>query len=717
MARTDWQSVSGSTNNNNSFFTGIRWRYRDDLFGTSGYPSDRTTSNKDIIEYQPYVGKKNPNTTSRYYVNWLTSYYKYSYNTTSGSDPGSADNQLNISTTYRFDKATANTNYYLTNGSLSSGNPMNTNSSTTSRIIQVPHCSDGTSKLRLYFYFKGDSDTAFTYAETNQVVTLETIPRASSISVPDANIGSSTNIAINKASNDFTTTLSYKANGQSSWTTIVSKTSSQVYGWTVPTSLYSLIPNAKTIQCQIKAETYSGNTLVGEKTTTATFTATGNPVINSCSLVSTDSKTTNLVGSSRMIRYISTVQATVSASGRNSASIQSIVVNGVTANSSGIATFPNATTYSYNVVVTDSRGYTATGTYTITWTDYIPLTINATIKRHTPVDGIINISLNGNYFNSSFRKSDDTYIANTLTVEYRYKVSGSSFWEQDWTSSGVTITKSGNTYTATKDLSGMTYTNSYQFEVRAIDRVDAKAITGITVTKGQPIFNWRDGYFNVNGEYYKNGSPLSDLFLSKSGGTISGSLTTNGYLISILSGRTNQIGSQNPSYCHYTTDAPYGHWFNADVRVQGDIYGGSGYNRRLAYYDELPVIGDFARIKINTNYNASASSWTQTNVSFSDASYETSNSTYFTQQTNGIQCNFNGVVQVTKFLSTHSDNEMDIVENDSTAIAATNTKGGNTTITYVQNVTSGQLINLKFSARDTSFRIHATTQITVVRLK
>ena len=152
MARGDWNTVSGSTNNNNSFFTGIRWRYRDDLFGTSGYPSDRISSNTDIIEYQPYVGKKSSSTTSRYYVNWLTSYYKYSYNSTSGTDPASASNQLNVSTTFRFDQASANTNYYLTKGSLSSNNVMNTSSDNTTRIIQVPHCSDGTSKLRLYFY-------------------------------------------------------------------------------------------------------------------------------------------------------------------------------------------------------------------------------------------------------------------------------------------------------------------------------------------------------------------------------------------------------------------------------------------------------------------------------------------------------------------------------------------------------------------------------------
>jgi len=218
MARGDWNTVSGSTNNNNYWFTGIRWRYRDDLFGTSGYPSSRIESNTDIIEYQPYTGKKNSSVTSNYYVNWLTSYYKYSYNTTSGEDPGSADNQLNVSTTFRYDKATTNTTYYLTKGSLSSTNPMNTSSSSTSRIIQVPHCSDGTSKLRLYFYFAGNSNTSFRYAETNAIVTLDTIPRYTSITNFAVSKRNETSFTFNWSTADTIDYAWYSTDNGSNWT-------------------------------------------------------------------------------------------------------------------------------------------------------------------------------------------------------------------------------------------------------------------------------------------------------------------------------------------------------------------------------------------------------------------------------------------------------------------------------------------------------------------
>lgn len=66
---------------------------------------------------------------------------------------------------------------------------------------------------------------------------------------------------------------------------------------------------------------------------------------------------------------------------------------------------------------------------------------------------------------------------------------------------------------------------------------------------------------------------------------------TNGYLYSTSNDKEIKIGSENSSYCHYVTTAP-NHWFNKPVYVAGNVYGGSSYNRRLAYLDEvLPLSG------------------------------------------------------------------------------------------------------------------------------
>lgn len=378
-------------------------------------------------------------------------------------------------------------------GSISSYNGSSTVTIKSDTVTGIAHNNDGTKSMAYGFEITDSTSYSFTpgNASASGTLTLTTIPRASSIGVADANIGSSTNITINKNSSSFTTTIYYKASGQSSWTQIVSKTANQVYAWTVPTSFYALIPNSKKITCQFYADTYNGSTLVGTSSTvTATFTATGNPTISSFTLVDTNSTTTNLTGdSSKMVRYASNVKATVSASGQNSASVSSITVNGTTA-SSGVVNFNGATTNSYQAVVTDSRGYTTSQTKTMTMVNYVNLTLNATVTRNQPTDGNVNIAISGNYFNGSFGSQ-----SNTLTTQYRYKERTSSSWGS-WTS--ITPTISGNTYNKTTQLSGFDYTKVYDFQIRAIDKVQTKSVTGITVSKGVPIFNWDGDEFDVN---------------------------------------------------------------------------------------------------------------------------------------------------------------------------------------------------------------------------
>lgn len=91
-----------------------------------------------------------------------------------------------------------------------------------------------------------------------------------------------------------------------------------------------------------------------------------------------------------------------------------------------------------------------------------------------------------------------------------------------------------------------------------------------------------------NKKFYVNNSEASAIH-SAGGVYVAGAVHSYAnYLKSTCNGKTITIGSQNASYCHYSTDAP-SHWFNKPVYVQGHVYGGSSYNRRLAYVDELPT--------------------------------------------------------------------------------------------------------------------------------
>ena len=237
--------------------------------------------------------------------------------------------------------------------------------STSGTVTGIKHeSSDGTKTISVVFKAYVYS---YTYKDYGGSMELTAIPRASQIGVIDANIGSTSTITINKMSSSFTTSLYYRIKGATSWTSIVSKTENASYAFTVPTSLYSSIPNATTIICEFMAETYSGTTLVGtSNVVSATFTATGNPVINSTSAVDTNSTTTALTGNtSKIVRYASSMKVTVAAKPQNSSTIKSITINGSAASLStssgvttGVLTISGPSSSTYNVVVTDSRGYT-----------------------------------------------------------------------------------------------------------------------------------------------------------------------------------------------------------------------------------------------------------------------------------------------------------------------------------------------------------------------
>lgn len=105
---------------------------------------------------------------------------------------------------------------------------------------------------------------------------------------------------------------------------------------------------------------------------------------------------------------------------------------------------------------------------------------------------------------------------------------------------------------------------------------------------------WGIERFNTNYEirehYYKNGAyetsrtslnnvNYSSYALPLSGGTLTGLLTiytNNRYVI---------LGCQNQSFTHYSTNADNGHWFNTDIRVQGNIYCGSSYDKKVISED------------------------------------------------------------------------------------------------------------------------------------
>lgn len=70
-------------------------------------------------------------------------------------------------------------------------------------------------------------------------------------------------------------------------------------------------------------------------------------------------------------------------------------------------------------------------------------------------------------------------------------------------------------------------------------------------------------------------------FLPLAGGTMTGKLSWT------MNGVTSSISNGNGLYTHHNTNASSGHWFNKNIHVAGNVYGGTSYNRILAFKDEI----------------------------------------------------------------------------------------------------------------------------------
>lgn len=327
-------------------------------------------------------------------------------------------------------------------------------------------------------------------------VGLYTIPRASSVTCADGNIGSSTVININRASSSFKHTLEYSFNGLTG--TIATKTDNTSIGWNIPTSFYAKIPNALSGSGTITCKTYNGDTLIGTSTCTFNaFVVNSNPTVTA-TVVDTNSKTIALTGdSNKIVKYYSNARVDITATPKNSASItERRVIAGNKSGTGTSVTLNSVETNVFNVSCKDSRGLTASTQITKTLVNYVKLAItNISLERPEQTSNTINISLNGNYFNNTFGS-----VANTLELKFRYKQDGGSFGSY----TTLTATKNGNTFSCNAELgTNFDYQKQYVFEVVASDKLMTVTYRR-TVTKGIPQIDRGKNDIKYNTNIYIN---------------------------------------------------------------------------------------------------------------------------------------------------------------------------------------------------------------------
>ena len=293
----------------------------------------------------------------------------------------------------------------------------------------IAHNTDGTKSFSL-----SCQAGVYTYAVSvtaSGTHTLNTIPRASSVSATNVNMGSATKITISRASSSFTHTLTYKFG--SSTGTIVSKTTSTSVSWTPAISLANQIPKAVSGSCTITCDTYSASTKVGSKTCTLTLTvpATVKPTITSLGVTKVDGTVPTDWG----IYVQSKSKATLTINGATGSygstiSSYSISGGGFSSTESSFTTgfLTTSGTITFTAKVTDSRGRVSDAkTVSISVVAYAAPSFTDYLSQRAISDGTANDD--GTYIRSIISYSYSSCgNKNTLTRATYYKKSSASTW-------------------------------------------------------------------------------------------------------------------------------------------------------------------------------------------------------------------------------------------------------------------------------------------------
>lgn len=377
---------------------------------------------------------------------------------------------------------------------------------------------------------------------------LTTIPRASKAFATNADIGSSSTITINKASSSFTHTLEYSFEGLTG--TIIEKTSQESVGWEVPKSFFQKIPESQDGTVTITCKTYSGNTLIGTSQTTMTAKVptsgenSSMPIIESATAVDTNPDTIELTGnSSRLVKYFSKVR--LNATGRcldyaglkvfREMSIYELT--STTTESNGITQIEATKLYDsftkdyFRLNLVDTRGLISqekilneeNGDFVIV--PYIPLTMKADIERQSETSNSIKMNFTGNFYNGYFDENNTNF--NNLTIKWRYKLTDIGSWitegADDTTNGWHNLTlntdfkydEGKNSYQSNGDIvisDLFDYQKKYTVEINYSDELSSYSVQK-PLPEGTPNHDYGvdsegNNFFNVNGNYFKNGEPL-----------------------------------------------------------------------------------------------------------------------------------------------------------------------------------------------------------------
>lgn len=293
----------------------------------------------------------------------------------------------------------------------------------------IDHNADGTRSLNFTATYTNSESDAISPLTVSGTHALNTIPRASSITVPAFTMGSAGTISIHRASTAFTHTLEYWFGNEKGTIATGAGTSAS---WTPAKTLGSQIRNAISGTGTITCITYSGGTEIGRSTANFTLSVSDDMVPSFLSL--TASRIDGDVPSAWGIYVAGKSKAMLTindAAGNNGSTISAYSISGGKFSSSDpsfTTGFLDAGDIIFTAKVRDSRGrWSAEKTVTISVVEYFKPKFTAFGTYRCLEDGTK--SDEGTYFRAyaEFAYSDCAG-KNTVTCTVKYKRSTATYW-------------------------------------------------------------------------------------------------------------------------------------------------------------------------------------------------------------------------------------------------------------------------------------------------
>lgn len=346
----------------------------------------------------------------------------------------------------------------------------------------VSHSSDGTKSITISAVFKIQATLSGTYYEqiaAGATVTLNTIPRASSVSGKAAVMGQESTVTVTRASSSFTHTLKYSFGSVTK--TFATKTDAVSVAWTPPLSLASQVPDAVSGTCTITCVTYSGDTKIGTKTCTLKLSvpASVKPSIGSLTAERID----GTVPSSWGIYVQSKSKAKLAVNGAagsygSAISSYSISGGGFSSNAPGFTTgyLNSYGSITFTATVTDSRGrVSAAASVTVTVERYFVPYFESYSSQRCISSGAL--SDDGTYVlaNALYNRAPCANN-NTVTRTIHYKKTTDSVWTNAGVifSSGVPAVFGGG-WISTEYSYDIRYTITDQFNMVSVQDIVSTA--------------------------------------------------------------------------------------------------------------------------------------------------------------------------------------------------------------------------------------------------